>query len=166
MHRVVVQLRRRDALFAQLQVILRMRTWIVLFVVCLATTWYQWIDSDPRPDLATGIPAMLLTAIFFSVVAVAITFLIFLPVVLLRLRKAPGTLGKHTIEVDEGGLRSLSEAREILVARGNARKALRTWSYFLVSLPGRGTILVPRREFADAAADRDFWNALQPLVAK
>jgi hypothetical protein len=64
------------------------------------------------------------------------------------------------------GLRDIIAVYETRVAPGHARRVFRTRNLLFVLVRPRGTFLMPRRDFADAAAYRDFWNALQPLAAK
>jgi hypothetical protein len=165
MPRVVVHLRRRDLLHAQFQMIRRMRVFKILFVASLAAAGWRSYQVASGFD-ALGVMAALLTAVLFTVAALVVTYAIVAPLMLLRLRTTPGVLGEHVFELTPEGLRDVTELSEIRVSWGSARRVFRTRSFLFALVRERGAFLFPRRAFADSGAYDDFWNGLQPLVAK
>ena len=168
MTRVVVHLRRRDLLRAQFQMIRRMRIFKLLFLAFLCVgvwDWYRYPSATEMPwYLWAG--EVLLGALLVTCAAIVLVFLIAAPLMLLRLSRTQGVLGDHSFEITPEGLREVTDASEIRVSWGSARKVFRTRSFLFALIQGRGAFLFPRRAFADSAAYDEFWNGLQPLVAK
>lgn len=170
--RVVVHLRRRDLLRGQWHVILRDRIWIAVFIVSLGLSIYllwdlrkaahAWFFSDSNAVLAALAFAL---ASLLTAAGVVFRYLCAAPLLLWRLMNAPSLLGEHTFEISESGLREITELGETRIAFGHARRVFRTRSFLFVLLAPR-TLLLPRRDFADAGVYREFWKALQPLAAK
>ena len=165
MPRVVVHLRRRDLLRAQFQMVRRMRVFKILFVASLLAAGWRSYQVAAGFDIL-GVLAALLTAIVVTVAAVVITYAIAAPLMLLRLRRTPGVLGEHEFEITPDGLREVTSMSEIRVSWGSARRVFRTRSFLFALVQERGAFLFPRRAFADSSAYDEFWNELQPLVAK
>lgn len=165
MLRVVVHLRRRDLLRAQFQMIRRMRVFKWLFVAIVLYGAWDWYSSAPRAPWYLGAAAPIAAAIVTGSLLL-LTYLVTAPLMLLRLRKTPGVLGEHAFEITPDGLRDVTPVSEIRVAWGNARKVFRTRTFLFALIRDRGACLFPRRAFPDSAAYEEFWNGLQPLVAK
>lgn len=165
MPRVVVHLRRRDLLRAQFQMVRRMPVFKLLFVALLAYNAWLWYRTTP-PTGITGAVVGLIVSLLFTVSAVLIVYAVAAPLMLYRLRNAPGVLGEHSFEITEDGLREVTEVSEIRVAFGSAKKVFRTRSFLVALIHSRGAFLFPRRAFADSSAYDEFWNALQPLAGK
>jgi hypothetical protein len=165
MPRVVVHLRRRDLLRAQFQMICRMRIFKLLFVAFLLYGAWDLYYSKPSVPwyLQVAVPVM---AAVISGSLLLLTWLVVAPLMLLKLRKTPGVLGEHSFEITPEGLREVTTVSEIRVAWGNARRVFRTRTFLFALIRDRGAFLFPRRAFPDSAAYDEFWNGLQPLVAK
>jgi hypothetical protein len=110
--------------------------------------------------LAVGI-GLLMCAAFFAGVVVVVS-----AVMALLASAERAVLGEHTFRITGAGLVESTRANEHLVRWGGARALLRTRRYLYVRVTFGQFHVIPRRHFADAAADDEFWNALQPLVSK
>lgn len=120
--------------------------------------------SHEKTALTIGLAlfAAVLTATLLLLFSVAITTL----AMVLLSRGDRGVLGAHTFRFVDAGLVESTSVNETLMKWGGVRSVRRTRHYIYVR-PTRATAhIIPRRSFADASADDDFWNALQPLVAK
>jgi hypothetical protein len=165
MHSVVVHLQRRDLLRAQFQLVCRARVFRVLFVALLLYAAWDMFDSDSVSRVIGGLAALAMAALI-TFAAILIVYAFASARLLLRLRRTRGVLGEHRFELGADGLRELSESGETRLAWGSARKLLRTRSFLFVFVRPASLLLLPRRNFPDREAYADFWNRLQPLVAK
>jgi hypothetical protein len=77
-----------------------------------------------------------------------------------------GLLGEHTFRITDQGLVESTKVNESLIKWGGVRSLKRTRRYIHIRVTTAMFHTIPRRHFPDAAADDEFWNALQPLVAK
>src|SRR5690348_7804485 len=112
MHRVVVHLRRRDLLRAQFQMLRRKRFFKLLFVVFAVIGVWDLYFSTPRPEryyfiaVASVAPAVIMSSLLL------LTYLVVASLMLLRLRRTPGVLGKHSFEIDSECLREVTNGGE------------------------------------------------------
>jgi len=121
----------------------------------------------PEPDttvasLGVALFAGLITATLLLLFSVSITTL----AMVIIARGDRGVLGEHVFRFVDAGLVESTTVNETLMKWGGVRSVMRTRGYIYVRVTRAGAHVIPRRCFADAAADDEFWNALQPLVAK
>jgi len=126
---------------------------------------YLAVQSHPRPD-TIGIVAAALTAVLITVAAILLTYLVLATRLLVKLPRAAGVLGAHEFAIDADGLRKLTAIKDTRVAWGHATQVFRTRTFVFILVRKPMLWLIPRRAFADTAADTQFWNALQPLAAQ
>ncbi len=146
------------------QIALRSWFWLILFAVCLSVALFHLLNPAPAFSLGISLLIALGAATLATAVAMLLNFIILAPIMLNRLRRTPGVLGEHLFEVSDEGLREVTGIREVRVAPGNARRLIRTRNIIIAVISARAAFLLPRRDFADAAAYDDFWKALQPLA--
>jgi len=103
----------------------------------------------------------LLCAFFFACLVVLVSI-----AMAMLARRERGVLGEHSYHFTEAGLVESTSVNENLIKWGGIRALMRTRRYVYVRATFAQYYTIPRRYFADAAADDDFWKALQPLVAK
>ena len=166
MHRVVVHLRRRDLLRAQFQMLRTKRFFKLLFVVFAVFGVWDLYFSTPRPEWYFFISVPPVGAAVIVSLVLLLAYLVVAPLMLLRLRRAPGVLGEHSFEIDSECLREVTNGGETRVAFGSARRVFRTRSFQFALIRERGAFLFPRRAIADAEAYDEFWKALQALAPK
>jgi hypothetical protein len=161
---ITIILTRVDYFLAQLRMHARhpvnIGAWLAL------STWVTFMTLRGRAH--TGVAVLL--AVALSLVVCAILFLVVMVIVSIAMallsRAERGLLGEHVYRLTEAGLVESTHVNEGLLKWGGARSLVRTRRYIYVRVTFSMFHAIPRRYFADEAADDFFWNALQPLVAK
>jgi hypothetical protein len=139
-----------------------------LFVFGVAFLWLaveQWMKMNRGKDsvvIAIVIIVAFLMVVVLYVFAVSVTVL----GMALIARGEGGVLGEHTYRFVDAGLMQSTSIHETLMKWGGVRSVVRTPRYIYVRVNRISFHIIPRRHFLEAAADEQFWNALQPLVAK
>ena len=110
--------------------------------------------------LAIIVAYLLCALILFGVVVLVVIAMTLLA------RRERGVLGEHSYRFTEAGLVESTSVNENLIKWGGIRALMRTRRYVYVRVTFAQYYTIPRRYFADAAADDEFWKSLQPLVAK
>jgi hypothetical protein len=139
-----------------------------LFVFGAVFLWLaveQWMKMDPGKD---SVVIAILIIVAFLTVAIVYVFAVFVTVLGMTLiaRGEGGVLGEHTYRFVDAGLMQSTSINETLMKWGGVRSVVRSRRYIYVRVNRISFHTIPRRHFLEAAADEQFWNALQPLVAK
>lgn len=138
-----------------------------LFVFGAAFLWLAaepWVKESSKDAMYMTIMfiATFLTVLIIYVFALVVTVL----GMALIAHGEGGVLGEHTYRFVDAGLMQSTSINETLMKWGGVRSVVRTRRYIYVRVNRISFHTIPRRHFSEAAADEQFWNALQPLVAK
>lgn len=128
---------------------------------CLAIQQISMHETTPTM-ICLALIAGFITATLVLAFSVAVTTL----AMTIIARGDRGILGEHVFRFVEGGLVESTTVNETLMKWGGVRAVHRTRGYFYIRVTRSTAHIIPRRCFADAAADDEFWKAMQPLVAK
>jgi hypothetical protein len=139
-----------------------------LFVFGAVFLWLaleQWMKMDARRD---SLVITILIIVAFLTVGIVYILAVFVTVLGMALiaRGEGGVLGEHIYRFVDAGLMQTTSINETLMKWGGVRSVVRTRRYIYVRVNRISFHTIPRRHFLEAAADEQFWNALQPLVAK
>jgi hypothetical protein len=160
MHTVLVTINRRDIALLSLSLLPRTRsTWIGLLVLAALIAGYltykHGIPQSPR-----SLGAFLIASIGGSVCGLASSFLLFLVQISIASRESNGVLGEHTYVLREDGLHEITAVNESVVKWVGLKEVMRTNAYIYIQIAPALFHVLPRRDFKDAAAYEEFWNAL------
>jgi len=163
---VTINLTRLDYAIAQFR--MQMRHPVNIGAWLIFGGWMGWFSARATHhphSAALVIVAVIISVVSFGLLLLPILALVSIVVAFLA-RRERGVLGEHKYTFTDAGLAESTSVNENLIKWGGARAILRTRRYVYVRTTLATFHTIPRRFFADAAADEGFWNALQPLVIK
>lgn len=162
--RVVAEITRRDIFLVSLRLILRgFWMWGVCLMGFIACLWSQWHSENSPTHWFHVVYCLAVFGTFWLAVYFGLALLLALTTIL-QFSGVPGVLCSHTVELRPEGLFESTSANQTLMNWSAIPRAIRTSSHIVAFPAWWLVIVVPRRAFADTAADDAFFLELQQRI--